>query len=471
MIVKNTRFVLNTPAPIPPVSENPLVDQIGVKTPRGAKSLAQCLILLFAATVVGLAFLPWQQTVTGRGQLIAFNPNDRKMAITAPISGLVEKWHVYEGSRVKAGDPIADLRDPDPDREKVLQNRKIYLEGEQDRLKNQIASRKKAIAELKKSQQEQIKVAEKGIEIAKETVQAREKLVNASKERWVLGQKQFSLFDKAVETGVLAGIRLIEQQALVTIAEQDYLRSLNEFNAAKASLNQAEARRNQVEADTLTGIEIATQELNRLEQSLFTVQGNLEQLDTEIRRFNSRFVKAPVDGTILSIEENSSQGGSAVKDGSVLAFIVPESQEYVVELFIDGVDAPLIQRDADGRYPHVRLQFEGWPAVQFTGWPSAAYGTFGGRVRQIDQAANSKGQFRILVEPDNSVWEDDNWPSPEFLRQGNQAVGWVFLQRVTLGWEVWRRLNGFPPVVAPDEPGKAPKDGKSEGKPLKVKVP
>ncbi len=91
--------------------------------------------------------------------------------------------------------------------------------------------------------------------------------------------------------------------------------------------------------------------------------------------------------------------------------------------------------------------------MQFTGWPSAAYGTFGGRVKQVDQTDNGKGQFRVLIEPD-PIASDDKWPAKEYLRQGNHAVGWVFLNRVTLGWEVWRRLNGFPPVVAPDEPGK-----------------
>jgi hypothetical protein len=60
----------------------------------------------------------------------------------------------------------------------------------------------------------------------------------------------------------------------------------------------------------------------------------------------------------------------------------------------------------------------------------------------------------------------DPWPDPQFLRQGNQAIGWVFLNRVPLGYEIWRRLNGFPPVLAP--PSKEP-EGK-ESKPPKVKV-
>ena len=127
----------------------------------------------------------------------------------------------------------------------------------------------------------------------------------------------------------------------------------------------------------------------------------------------------------------------------------------------------LAYADRMKRMPHVRLQFEGWPAVQFSGWPELAIGTFGGRVRQFDAASGGAGQFRVLVEPEEQL-TGDVWPSPEFLRQGNQAVGWVFLNRVPLGYEIWRRLNGFPPVLAPDSKGKggAPK----EPKPPKIKV-
>jgi hypothetical protein len=60
----------------------------------------------------------------------------------------------------------------------------------------------------------------------------------------------------------------------------------------------------------------------------------------------------------------------------------------------------------------------------------------------------------------------DTWPDQQMLRQGNQAIGWVFLNRVPLGYEVWRRLNGFPPVLAP--PSK--ESGGKESKPPKVKV-
>ena len=106
----------------------------------------------------------------------------------------------------------------------------------------------------------------------------------------------------------------------------------------------------------------------------------------------------------------------------------------------------------------MRLQFEGWPALQFSGWPSIAVGTFGGRVPLVDPTDNGKGKFRVLVEPDP---DEQQWPSHRFLRQGVRANGWVLLNVVPIGYELWRQFNGFPPVISLDEPGVFDPDGKT----------
>ena len=83
-------------------------------------------------------------------------------------------------------------------------------------------------------------------------------------------------------------------------------------------------------------------------------------------------------------------------------------------------------------------------------------GTFGGKVALIDSTDDGKGKFRILVVPDE---ESDPWPSGAYLRQGVRVNGWVFLNQVTVGFELWRRFNGFPPVVDTAEPAVAGKAG------------
>jgi hypothetical protein len=147
--------------------------------------------------------------------------------------------------------------------------------------------------------------------------------------------------------------------------------------------------------------------------------------------------------------------------------IIPETESRMVELWLDGTDMPLVharETDPQGRITRegssVRLQFEGWPAVQFVGWPSVAVGTFGGEVLLIDPTDNGKGKFRVLIaqRPDsverNGQPIQQGWPANRWLRQGVRANGWVLLQRVPLWFEIWRQLNGFPPVVADGEPEK-----------------
>jgi hypothetical protein len=110
----------------------------------------------------------------------------------------------------------------------------------------------------------------------------------------------------------------------------------------------------------------------------------------------------------------------------------------------------------------VRLAFEGWPAVQMIGWPQLAIGTFGGEVVFVDATDDGKGKFRVVVGPaDDIVDRGDGkgpvtvgWPDKDrWLRQGARANAWVMLNEVPLWYELWRQINGFPPVVS-DEEGK-----------------
>jgi multidrug efflux pump subunit AcrA (membrane-fusion protein) len=164
------------------------------------------------------------------------------------------------------------------------------------------------------------------------------------------------------------------------------------------------------------------------------------QLDTRVARLDRQVVRAPRSGTIL----RRLAGAEAVyvKVGQELAQLVPDTGSRALELWLDGNDLPLLQRGRE-----VRVQFEGWPALQFSGWPGASVGTFGGRVDVVDAAGVAgagalPGSFRVLVTPT----DDPPWPPPDVLRQGVQAHAWVLLEEVTLGYELWRRFNNFPPL-------------------------
>ncbi|MGF1454230.1 MAG: HlyD family secretion protein [Alphaproteobacteria bacterium] len=184
--------------------------------------------------------------------------------------------------------------------------------------------------------------------------------------------------------------------------------------------------------------ETAQIRLEDLRSKEAAAEAALNRADVSISRQSTQVVRAPRNGTILSVTAGDTS--TFVREGQSVATFLPDGVERAVELFIDGRDIALV---VPGR--KVRLQFEGWPAVQFSGWPSVAIGTFGGEVAFVDPSASARGRFRILVVPDPDAPEEEAWPEERFIRFGSQARGWVLLDEVRVGFELWRQMNNFPP--------------------------
>jgi multidrug efflux pump subunit AcrA (membrane-fusion protein) len=185
-------------------------------------------------------------------------------------------------------------------------------------------------------------------------------------------------------------------------------------------------------------VELAEIEYQKLMSDVSSATAELTRIEGRLSRQASQTIVAPRAGIIMRIIAPEG-GGVLVKSGETLARLVPQTDDMAVELRIRGNDLPLL---SEGR--HVRLQFEGWPAVQFSGWPSVAIGTFGAVVKVIDASDDGTGSFRVIVVPE----QKDSWPLFPYLRQGVRAHGWILLDSVSLGWELWRQLNGFPPTVS-----------------------
>ena len=177
-------------------------------------------------------------------------------------------------------------------------------------------------------------------------------------------------------------------------------------------------------------------------------QANLTRTDVSLSRQSVQLVTAPRDGFIQSI--NAGDAATFVNAGDILATFVPENQERVIEVFVDGRDVALVQSGEPAR-----VEFEGWPAVQFSGWPSVAIGTFAGKVTTVDQVAQPDGRFRVLIAEDPESGEP--WPEERYARFGTVVRAWILLETVPVGYEIWRQLNNFPPELPPTSAG----DGQS----------
>lgn len=421
-----------------------------VRTPRALRLIGRLLAIWLAVVCFGLVFVPWQQSVSGEGRVVAFAPLERQQELNAPIEGRITRWYVREGSKVKPGDLLLELTDNDPailvrlgeEREAVLARRSATIARV-----SSIVARQRS---LESSRVAAIRGAQNRVAMAGERIKAARQALEGTDAGQVTAKLNLDRQQKLLEQG-LASQRNLE------LAQLELVRTATERERAQAALQAALGEATALEADRVRiehDVTAAIDDARAAEASALADEANaaaeLARIEVRLARQSTMEIKAPIEGTVLRVQ--AGQGNAFVKAGEPLLTLVPDTTDRAVELWVDGNDMPLL---SDGRA--VRLQFEGWPAVQFTGWPSVAVGTFGGQVALIDATDDGTGRFRILVRPEDPA----SWPSDVYLRQGVRVNGWVLLEQVKLGYELWRRFNGFPPTVATKEP-KAEKKGKSK---------
>ncbi len=214
--------------------------------------------------------------------------------------------------------------------------------------------------------------------------------------------------------------------AQISAAEQAMITARLDVNRFSQLYSEGLAARRDFEA-----AQIKVAELNA---KLAETRAKLNKVDIALSRQSAQLVTAPRDGRIQSL--NTAAGGTLVSAGDMLATLAPENSQRVVELMVDGRDVALVRRGQP-----VRLHFEGWPAIQFSGWPSVAQGMFDGRVLAIDPSAQASGLFRVLVEP---MPGKPAWPDENYIRLNSKVRGWIQMETVTIGYELWRQLNDFP---------------------------
>jgi len=388
-------------------------------------------------------FLPWTQNVQSEGKVNILNPSNRPQTVHSTIAGRIEKWFVQEGDSVSRGDTLLFLSEIkseyfDPDL--------VLRTGEQvgakegsvqayrdkiDALDRQIVAlgkeRDLKIAQLKnKIQQARFKIAADSIDL--EQAQVAQVIADTQYLRAVRLFERDIAPRKAVENA-----RNKQQEALAKeiSANNKLLGSKNELINAQLALEEA----NYSYAEKIAKIESDRQATY---SQLYEATGQVSKMRIDLANYEQRsqfyFITAPQDGIIT---QALTMGiGETVKEQEAVASIMPTNYQLAVEMYVKPMDLPLLQRGQE-----VRFLFDGWPAIVFSGWPGFSFGTFTGKIFAIDNIPNNKGEYRILVAPDEE--KGPEWPVA--LRPGGGARGIALLNNVPLWYELWRQLNGFPP--------------------------
>ena len=425
-------------------------------------------VILVSLTLV-LVYVPWQQSVAGVGKIIIFSPMHRPQNIEAQIPARLKRWYVRDGQVVQQGELIAELSDLDPkfldpDQSNRLKSQKQALTARRGAAQNRYKALEMQLKSLERSQDAAVPSAKERAQQAKDRIWAAEQGVEAAKQNTLTTKLNLDRM-KDLHAKGLRSRRDLE------LAELDQTRALTDLERAQAGLEVAKRDQkvavldqDKVAADTDAAISNIGAAMAAAQDTIESTSSDIYKLDIDLQnvteRQEQRKVYAPTAGKIVRLLKVGAV--ETVDSGMVLAVIAPDTQDLAAELTISDNDAPLV---AVGR--PVRLQFAGWPALQFSGWPSIAVGTFGGRIAVIDAIDDGRNNYRVIIKPDQEAiaqGKDEPWPNAKYLRPGAEVSGWIMLDTVSLGFELWRQFNAFPPTVKPEELGlhKSPEGEKTD---------
>ena len=418
-----------------------------VTTPKKIRKINIFLLWFFAITLI-ILFLPWTQNFEMKGSLTSLNPADRPQSINSTIAGRIEKWYVLEGQSVKKGDTIlflSEIKD------------KFFDPNFLTRIKDQINAKENALGSTKQKSialQKQIQALNDGLKFsinkAKNKVQQAKLKVQsdsidfiAAQTNYKIAKQQFDRQIKLYEMDLKSKVELESRELKFQEAQAKLLSAENKFFNAKNDMVNAFIELNSIEAEYLDKISKSESDLNSTLAYMFDTEGTISKMNNDFANMQIRnsfyYITAPQDGMIVKALRTGI--GETIKEGDEVVTIMPENPELAVEMYASAIDVAILNVNDE-----IRLQFEGWPALVFSGWPGVTFGTFGAKVKTIDKVSTG-GKFRILATADT---ESGHWPKQ--IRIGTNAKGWAMLKTVPVWFEIWRRLNSFPPEFRNDMP-------------------
>ncbi len=389
-----------------------------------------------------ILFLPWTQNIRAKGTVTTLRQEQRPQQLNTIIPGRVIKWYVKEGDYVKAGDTIlqlAEIKDDylDP---QLLSRTKEQLSAKSltvDYYKNKVGTSGTQISALNEALQLKMEQLRNKLQQLQLKVQSDSMESIAAANDFKIATQQFSR-QKAMYDSGLVSLTQLEQR------NQSYQNSLakkvsaeNKLQNARQDLTITRIEMNATQQDYMEKIAKAQGDQFQSLSQIATGQGDIAKLENQYSNYSIRnglyFITAPQSGQITKARKAGI--GEIVKDSEMIVEIVPDQVQYAVELFVRPLDLPLVSNGQK-----VRFMFDGFPAIVFSGWPNTSYGTFGGKVVAVENSVSYNGKFRILVTEDPA---DKPWPRE--LKMGTGAQGMALLKDVSIWYELWRNINGFPP--------------------------
>ncbi|MFH6956734.1 HlyD family secretion protein [Flavobacterium aquidurense] len=401
------------------------------------------VIIGFLFFGVACLFLPWTQNISGSGSVTTLKPDQRPQTVHSAIAGRVEKWFVKEGDFVKKGDTILfisetkeDYLDPNlvVNTKEQVDAKKMAVESYGDKVTSLDDQAKSLNAERElKLQQAQNKIKQALLKIKSDSMD-----LEAVKTQLRIAQTQFNRSTALNKEG-LKPMTDVEQKRLKLQESEAYIiTQQNKFLSSKNELINAKVEINRIKAEYSEKISKSRSDKFTALSTQYDTEAQVNKLENQYANYSIRngmyYITAPQSGYVNRTLLTGL--GETIKEGTPIVSIMPATYDIAVETYVDPIDLPLVHRGAE-----VRVWFDGWPRIVFSGWPGLSYGTFGGKIVAIENFISANGKYRILIAPDGN--KEEKWPKELSIGAGAQSI--ALLETVSVWYEIWRNLNGFPP--------------------------
>ncbi|HBK70651.1 MAG TPA: biotin attachment protein [Flavobacteriaceae bacterium] len=409
---------------------------------RRVKKISKFLLGGFVLSTLIILFLPWSQNINAKGFVTTRLPEQRPQAIQSVIGGRLEKWFVSEGDFVKKGDTIVFLSDVkseyfDPNllartTEQFQAKSQSVQSYEQkvNALNNQYSALLGALSLKRKQIKNKIQQAHNKVKI--DSID-----LLAFKTNLKIAENQLFRTKTLYEKGLKTLTQLQEKELKLQASEAKVNVQQKKLYNQKNSLVNLNIEAMVVGREYADKLAKSQSDMQTALSSKFESIAETSKLNNKLSNYNERqkfyYVTAPQSGYV-----NKSIGkgiGETIKAGADIVTIIPNDYDLAVEVYLKPEDITLVPIGVD-----VRLRFDGWPAIIISGWPEASTGIFYGKVIVVDKIISENGYYRVLLISDNNERE---WPKKLAIGTGSDVF--ILLNNVPIWYEIWRKLNGFPP--------------------------
>ena len=423
------------------VERNELSSLCRVENKKSGKVFRNVILAILSILFI-FCLLPWTQNIRSGGQVTTLKPDQRPNTIHSLIAGKIEKWFVREGDSVRKGDTIMFLSEI---KNEYLDPNLVENTGNQIKSKESVVdSYSGKVKALDNQIDALLATAELKVSQARIKLQQSKAKVSADSADYIAAQinnevavAQFNRMLELYEDGLKSKTDLEKRRLTLQKSEAEMNAKRNYLLNARSEVINAETEILSIKTKLQDDLAKAESEKYASLSNMYNAELDVTKLQNQYMNYSLRsnmyYVLASQDGYITKAIQSGL--GETIKEGEPIVSIMPADFQLAIEMFVEPIDLPLLEV---GQL--VKIQFDGWPAIVFSGWPNTSYGTYDGRVVAIDNFISDNGKFRVMVRADESEFK---WPRE--LRVGTGSTNLLLLKDVPIWYELWRKINGFPP--------------------------